>query len=849
MRTDREVADQARRTTAGHFGAVDQDLGVAGRDLDLQAAYGGGRRRVARGAACDRVARGLVVAAAKGPHSDDQQQHTGRDPADELDVRLARAGLGVLDIDEFGWRLGLLADPPRSGHGRSGLARARGLRRGQRGERRRRRHPRLGLRLRGMYRSLGLRGGHQRLEDDSGGVGRQLDGRRALVVVVGLDLTGRGHLRGDAAGFLGLDLAARDTGDRGRRRRPAADRSADLVEQLGLELVVVPLEALAGRGGDAVGRGGLGHRGGRGLGDSGRGRRAAGDDRLLERIDGARHAMQSGLRRDDRHRAGHAAGLVEGRRAAARRHQHRLAALARRGELLLGGLKRVGGLRGSGRRRGLGAGRSGRRLRGDDRRAGLRGRPGGHVGWRGLGRGHAGQRRLAARGGAGRCGPRGTAGLAGALVLFQLDLAGVLLAHPRREVLAAVEHAVLEHEGLELVVELHRRLVPGLGLTRERLHQDRLEVLGDLGVLAARGGHVDGAHHLEGGEVSVALEQALADQRLVEDDAEGEHVAAAVERHAADLLRGHVAELTLEDAGLGPRHATGGLGDAEVDQLDLALVRDEDVGRADIAVDDVEVAAVLVALVVRVVEALGDLHDDEASLGDRHRPALLLAPREDVAQVLAGDVLEGDVEAVALLTQIVDLGDVPVVELAGDLGLVLEHRDELVILRDVGQDPLDGHDALEALDAVLGGLVHLSHATHADALDQLVRAELGDLIQQELRPVRTWRRAASCEPEARQKSMSTSLLGALGEDWRRDPGRRGWPGRRGFLGHVRGVRSGRLRGPGRRPGPAMSRRACLDRAQSSPIGAGRRSVRVGSGAGRSQLFCERAQRSRGERRC
>jgi hypothetical protein len=60
-------------------------------------------------------------------------------------------------------------------------------------------------------------------------------------------------------------------------------------------------------------------------------------------------------------------------------------------------------------------------------------------------------------------------------------------------------------------------------------------------------------------------------------------------------------------------------------------------------VDQAELAAALVALVVRVVEALADLHDHEAGLGDRHRLAGLAAAVEDRAQVAAVDVLEGDV--------------------------------------------------------------------------------------------------------------------------------------------------------------------------------------------------------------
>ena len=58
---------------------------------------------------------------------------------------------------------------------------------------------------------------------------------------------------------------------------------------------------------------------------------------------------------------------------------------------------------------------------------------------------------------------------------------------------------------------------------------------------------------------------------------DGEDVGAAVEGQAADLLGRHVGELALERAGAGLARLLGRLGDAEVDDLDVALPRDEDI--------------------------------------------------------------------------------------------------------------------------------------------------------------------------------------------------------------------------------------------------------------------------------
>jgi hypothetical protein len=76
-----------------------------------------------------------------------------------------------------------------------------------------------------------------------------------------------------------------------------------------------------------------------------------------------------------------------------------------------------------------------------------------------------------------------------------------------------------------------------------------------------------------------------------------------------------------------------------------------------------------------------------------------------------------------VLSELEDLTDVGVRELAGDLGFIDEHLDEVLVLPHRGEDPLDGDDLLEALDAVALGLEDLGHATDADAIEEQVLAE------------------------------------------------------------------------------------------------------------------------------
>jgi hypothetical protein len=140
-------------------------------------------------------------------------------------------------------------------------------------------------------------------------------------------------------------------------------------------------------------------------------------------------------------------------------------------------------------------------------------------------------------------------------------------------------------------------------------------------------------------------------------------------------------------------------------------------------VDDVEGAPDLVLFVVSVVQALADLHHDEAGLRDGNGGTHLARTLEDGPNVFPLDELQGDVEGLVLETEVVNLRDVRVLELDGDMRLVLEHRDELFILRDVRKDAFHRNLSFETIGAVLDGLEHLGHTADADPLEQVVRTK------------------------------------------------------------------------------------------------------------------------------
>ena len=74
--------------------------------------------------------------------------------------------------------------------------------------------------------------------------------------------------------------------------------------------------------------------------------------------------------------------------------------------------------------------------------------------------------------------------------------------------------------------------------------------------------------------------------------------------------------------------------------------------------------------------------------------------------------------------EVVDLDDVAVRERRVDARLGEQHLDEALVLREVGQDALDGDELLEAFGGDDAAFEDLGHAAHGDQLEELVLAEL-----------------------------------------------------------------------------------------------------------------------------
>ena len=288
----------------------------------------------------------------------------------------------------------------------------------------------------------------------------------------------------------------------------------------------------------------------------------------------------------------------------------------------------------------------------------------------------------------------------------------------RRRRLEAVEHLV------DVALHLAGGLVAVGRVLLQRLHHDRVDLRRDLVVVLRRRRDARLAYLLEDGELVVAGEELAPGEELEEHRGQREDVGAFVDGPAPGLLRRHVLQLSLERAGLRVRRLRRRLGDAEVAELDVAFLGDEHVLRGDVAMHEAHLFVFEVAFAVRVIERRGNLRGDEKRDLDRQRLIAFLRFLEDVLQIVPIDVLHGDVVRALDFAEVVDVDDVVVIELGGQLRFIDEHLDEVLIVGKVRQDFLDGDDLLKSFDAAHARFPDLGHAAGGDLFEEDVLSEL-----------------------------------------------------------------------------------------------------------------------------
>ena len=297
-------------------------------------------------------------------------------------------------------------------------------------------------------------------------------------------------------------------------------------------------------------------------------------------------------------------------------------------------------------------------------------------------------------------------------------------AHELAEAALVERDLRLAQKARQLALHMLRRRKPVAALAGEGAHHDAFEGRRHFGAARARRLDVGAAHPAQQGDLVVILVEQLAGEHLVEHHADAEDVGAMVERLAPGLLGRHVIELALDDARLGLIGPQRGLGDAEVDDLALALEREEHVLRRDIAMHDVQRPTAAILLTMRIIEPGAGLHRHVRRRVDRHALAPVAQALEHPIQVAPVDVLHRDVVVLVDLAEVEDLPDVAVRQLHRDARLVDEHLDEVGILAVPRMQPLDREDLLEPAQTGCLGLEDLGHATDGDAFEEDVSAKL-----------------------------------------------------------------------------------------------------------------------------
>ena len=217
--------------------------------------------------------------------------------------------------------------------------------------------------------------------------------------------------------------------------------------------------------------------------------------------------------------------------------------------------------------------------------------------------------------------------------------------------------------------------------------------------------------------VRVSLERLLAREQLVEDRSERKNVRAVVDRESLHLLGRHVARRPHDRPGLRVARACrrarllarsdglDSLRQAEVEDLEVAVSRDEEVLRLQVSVDD--------ALLVCGGEALCDLQ--------RVVNGLLLADRTRVelsAQRLAFQKLHDRVSDAVLVSEVMDREDVRMRKRRDRLRLALEPCECVGIGSNGLRQNLDRDIPIEL---PVPRPIHLAHSPGSERGEDLVR--------------------------------------------------------------------------------------------------------------------------------
>src|SRR4029077_1364874 len=218
----------------------------------------------------------------------------------------------------------------------------------------------------------------------------------------------------------------------------------------------------------------------------------------------------------------------------------------------------------------------------------------------------------------------------------------------------------------------------------------------------------------------IAAEGAAARKHFIQDGAEGEDVCARIGGLAAHLFRRHVTGSSqhFSGGGMGTRAraaiglsfcSTGRLrqlGQSEIENLDAAVARDENIFGLKVAVND--------SFVVSGSESLSDLHSIFDCFSLRQGAAI-----QHGAQAFPLEKLGNQERQAEVLADVEDGEDIGMVERGNRPGLLLEAAQAVVIASERFRENFHGDIASKPRVA---GAIHLTHAARTERSKNFVVA-------------------------------------------------------------------------------------------------------------------------------
>ena len=282
---------------------------------------------------------------------------------------------------------------------------------------------------------------------------------------------------------------------------------------------------------------------------------------------------------------------------------------------------------------------------------------------------------------------------------------------PRRQRLPPAQDRFARPEPLQVLGERQGRPVTAGRVLRQTFETDCFQIAGRPRPQPRRRRRVGGLHLLQQFAHARPRERRPPRQQLIKDDAERVHVhgGAGLARPARGLFGRHVGGRAHDGPGSGFAVVLVEVfGQAEVGDLRLAVGRQQDVGRFQVAVDD----AALVGVLHRAGQFLHELG------GLRRTPR---RPVPLAGEAAALHVLQRNERPALVFSYFVDLHNVRMVEPGDGLAFRPEARPLLVQGVLGRQDHFQGHDAPQRQVA---GLVHHAHAAAAELVQHLIAGDL-----------------------------------------------------------------------------------------------------------------------------